>query len=965
MSEVPLAFSHDGRTLATDGAEQYSVASRIGLGMESWRLFAQLGPLRWILLPLFRRGEPAVHLWDVSSGQLKTTLTGATQTVAFPPGGNALVTGVYDAGDTSRLWDVQTGQPMSDFRGLQVDIRTVARSPDGSTFATGQSDGVVHLWDLFTGQLKATLDGHRHGVRLVAFSPDGNTLASSGEGSVEVRIWDVRSGAHLVTLEDLKGMIHVLAFSPDGKTLATGVELIRQMQGRSLPTLGKVQLWDVATGQLKTTLPGPLSGITAFAFSPDGRILATGGGQWRSFDGDGNVINPRPFGEVHLHDTSSGRLKATLTGHGAPISSLVFSLDGKVLATGDSVGATRLWEVESGRLRPSDRAMLSGESRVDAIAFSPDGRLVATGGRYSDVTVRLWNVRTGGLETVFRGQQGQVQALAFSSDSKTLAIRDGRNQVRLWNTGTGQQIPVTALGQLARFPPEIVKPSSPVGDGLLGQPALTTGDAASLYDPRDGRMLASMMSLPPEAAPNSVLPRPGDTGLSTKAGVMEAETIPTARGGEWFVMTPEGYFDCSANAARFIRWNVNGVLYPAERYLRLFRRPDLVRKALRGERITAPALSANDIPPTAQFVGLQNGDPAPGDPLTVTVEARDDQDVKEVELLVNGRPLPPEEARPIEVGAKPIEVGAKDVDPNHRIAKRFTFHFSLPLGVEEIQLRAIAYDTTNLGSDPVEIVLKRAGARPVTGNLYVLAVGVSRYQHADGQRLRNLRFPAADAQAIAQRFQREGKPLYEQVHVRTLTDEQATLPNVRAELKWLQERARPGQIDTVVIFLSGHGTSHDGRYYFGTHDLDLQKPPDTSLSGTELKVELGGKLQAKRVFLFVDTCHAGGLGGRNDDLSFELEARKSIYFMASSGAMDYAYEAPQWGHGAFTLALLRALNRTDLAREGMIYFNVLPYVVPDEVATLMREAGRNETEQAPCIPQVLGPLRVPIVLAPQ
>src|SRR5262249_26129597 len=138
-----------------------------------------------------------------------------------------------------------------------------------------------------------------------------------------------------------------------------------------------------------------------------------------------------------------------------------------------------------------------------------------------------------------------------------------------------------------------------------------------------------------------------------------AKPAPLPDTDEWFVTTPEGYFDSSTNAARFIRWNVGSTLYPAERYLRRFRRPDLVRKARRGERVSAPEMTLDDVPPAAQFIGLKNGDPASGNPLRVTVEVHGRHDPKEVELLVNGRPLPPEAARPIEVGAKPIEVGAK------------------------------------------------------------------------------------------------------------------------------------------------------------------------------------------------------------------------------------------------------------------------------------------------------------------
>lgn len=181
---------------------------------------------------------------------------------------------------------------------------------------------------------------------------------------------------------------------------------------------------------------------------------------------------------------------------------------------------------------------------------------------------------------------------------------------------------------------------------------------------------------------------------------------------------------------------------------------------------------------------------------------------------------------------------------------------------------------------------------------------------------------------------------------------------LRAELKRLQREVRPGQIDTVVIFLSGHGISVNGRYYFGAHDTDLKNLALTTLSGEELRAVLGGALRAKAVFLFVDTCHAGGVSGRNDDLA--LEVGEGVYLLASSGANEYAYESAEWGHGAFTLALLRALEQKELAREGVLHFNALTYAVPNAVADLMRAAGRSEGEQEPCVPLAARRLRVPI-----
>lgn len=336
--------------------------------------------------------------------------------------------------------------------------------------------------------------------------------------------------------------------------------------------------------------------------------------------------------------------------------------------------------------------------------------------------------------------------------------------------------------------------------------------------------------------------------------------------------------------------------------------------------------------------------------MTVTVESFDDRGVKEVELFVNGRPLPPRQARPITVDAKPIRVDARDLDPNYKVAKRFTYRVTLPPD-EEIRLRAIAYDDTDLGSDPVEIVLKHANVKPVTGNLVVLSVGVGKYKNADGKGFKNLTYPAIDAKSIAERFQRESKPLYEQVKVRTLFDEQATSANVRDGLKWLQTAVQRGRVDTVVIFLSGHGVSSDeGRYFFATHEIEVTSKDAiarTSLSGRELREALGGKLDAKAVFLFLDTCHSGGLQGRNVDLANDVG--EGVFIVASSGATQYSYESPEWGHGAFTLALLRTLAKKDLEDEGAIRFSDLISSVRREVKTLMKATGQNESQE-PVVP---------------
>jgi WD40 repeat protein len=906
-----IAFSPDGKTLATGGGEPRKAgAVRLwDAGTGEQRAALQGHTDRVLALAFSRDGrtlasasyDRTVRVWDVPGAQCRATLEGHEQgvlTLAISPDGRTLATAGYD--ETPHLWDVLTGRRTIVMEKQAGALWASATSADGKRLATGSVDQTVRVWSTDTGQLLMVLTGHRHLVSDVAFSPDGVTLASSSWDQT-ARLWDAGTGRLKAVLQGHTGRIRMVTFTPDGKTAATaGLD-------------HTVRLWDAETGRPKATLQGLNQPVYLIAFSPDGKLLAAGGSVSRAEGGPA---------EARLWDVQSGQLKAVLPGHRNRVSQLVFSPDSQTLATKGGDDGAWLWDTGSGQLKTT----LKGPRA--ALAFSPDGKLATSDW---DGKVRFWDASSGQASATADGPTGLWWKLVFSRDGRRLAARDFQGKVVRWDASTAKEIPVATLADLAAFPPDVARP------------VVHAGAAVTWRDPRDGRVLATMVPVAEAAAgvgrPIEVGARPIETGAR--------EAAPPAV--EWFISTPEGYFDCSVNAARFVRWNVNGRLYPAERYVRRFLRPDLVQRALRGEEITAPAMSAGDIPPTVGFMDLKDGDPVRSDPIRVALEASDDRNVKDVQLLINGRPLAPEEARPIEMGARPIQPGARSADPDRSAGRRFTFRVSLPQGTERIVLRAVAFDDTDLGSDPVEIVLRRAGAKPVAGSLYVLSVGIGSYRHADGKSLRNLRFPAADANAIAERFRKEGPPLYEQTpEVRTFTDGEATAANVRAGLKWLQEKVRPGLVDTVVIYLSGHGYSREGRYYFATHDFDLKNLPATSISGQELREALGGRLRARSVFLFVDTCHAGGLSGRAEQLDRELG--EGVFVVASSGANEYSYESEKWQHGAFTLALLRSLSKKELEDAGAIRFIDLAGSVRREVAVLMRESGRNESEQEPCVP---------------
>jgi RNA polymerase sigma factor (sigma-70 family) len=201
--------------------------------------------------------------------------------------------------------------------------------------------------------------------------------------------------------------IRSVAFSPDGKTVLSGGED------------HAVHLWDVATGKRIRTLQGG----PAVAFSPDGKTVASAGGE------DGTVC---------LWDAADGKEIRILRGHQKWISSVVFSPDGKTVASGGKDGTVRLWETATGK----EIRTLKRHDGVTHVAFSPDGKTVASGGRNN--TVRLWETATGKKIRDLKRHQGKedgIVSVAFLPDGKTLASAGWDDStVHLWEIATGKEI---------------------------------------------------------------------------------------------------------------------------------------------------------------------------------------------------------------------------------------------------------------------------------------------------------------------------------------------------------------------------------------------------------------------------------------------------------------------------------------------------------------------------------------------
>ncbi|MDI1433284.1 WD40 repeat domain-containing protein [Polyangium sorediatum] len=407
--------------------------------------------------------DDKVRLCDIEKRRVSATLSpnGAIWQMAFSRDGKTFAT-ASEKNDV-QIWDTRSGAVKKTVSfGADTYISTLVLSPDGSLFAT---DFVreVSVWDAKTGSVQAKLEEFEYGGDL-AFSPDGRRLATTCASGL-VCVVDATNGALVkkIALKDV-GLRSVL-ISPDGKTLF------------AQPFDDTLRVLDLEKGTLLRTssLPDDLGRIT---LSGNGKLLGAAGNRMRVWNAqtgatvreeklkdspwdfalspDGSWAAVGVEGAILLFSLTTTNAPARpLLGHTGPVEALAFSPDGKRLASGSRDKSVRIWDVAAG----TEKFRLPGHSNtVTAVAFSPDGNLLASGS--ADKSARIWDAATGTSRQTFLDKNASitesVNAVAFSPDGKRLAVGGSGNTLRLWDLATGEpramQKPGASLDSLAFTP---------------------------------------------------------------------------------------------------------------------------------------------------------------------------------------------------------------------------------------------------------------------------------------------------------------------------------------------------------------------------------------------------------------------------------------------------------------------------------------------------------------------------------
>jgi len=377
-----------------------------------------------------------IHFWDPVSGKEQRRLTGHQKRItalAVSPNGKYVASADES---TLCLWDFESGRRLHEVQPPRANkfgqgIVRLAFMPDSKAVVAICGEGIVRIWDV-DGTEKLSFASYPYSPSnltwgcTLAVSPDGETLAfltpGGAKGNADVRLFDAITGKERRHWNAHVGMAQGLVFTPDGKTVVSG--------GGD----GTIRFWDAATGRQLRQIRVASLDLYKITLSADGQVLAgCGCGPeavvlWEASTG-------KELRRLRGHRTCHGNASYAVT-------CFAFSADGKRLATGGQDNSVRFWDAATGA-EVSGGGSLGCYSR--GLAFTPDGATVITNGFFG--TLHLWSAASGAEIRQCQTEDALITGFAVAPDGRTAAAGLTHNRdkfvprVVFWDLASGRQLP--------------------------------------------------------------------------------------------------------------------------------------------------------------------------------------------------------------------------------------------------------------------------------------------------------------------------------------------------------------------------------------------------------------------------------------------------------------------------------------------------------------------------------------------
>lgn len=744
----------------------------------------------------------------------------------------------------------------------------------------GSDERLVAVWSGANARASAIYRGHKSGT-IQAIAKQGD-LVVTGDTLGQVHLWNAKTGEGIAVLRGKHRPVRYAAWMETDSTSAqAGDEDEARRFGVAAEAVAHVRDLKIAFGG-GPTRPEFVSNLATRKLEP-----VPAGARFR------NAIEVRgEYSFRNLTNAANGYSSDIVTSRAANEAGRYLLPFARLMSAGTFLDARAL-----------------GADPILIVA-DDDGFLVARDALRKDHIV----------QRSFFGHDGKIEALSASPDGRLLLSSGSDGTLRVWPLGDHQPVGDLDVRMLSNKI-ETAPPNS-----LCAKAGLRVGDLIERIDGRDLQEIATLKLLrkyPVKPGQDVTVEFTRNVDGVVSRGKVKVKTI--ADGDvveplvsmmilgerEWLYWTPEGYFDSSPGAESMIGWQLNqgkdkdAELFPVGRFKKQLYQPELIDTILgAGDRegtirtfkfpldvkhrdLRDSVEFKKNAPPVVTIKSPAGGSVIPESQFTVTFSAQQLGDSPLDHCLVSI-----DKVQVVKQTIRGATAGLREIVLDN-----------VPPGDCEVTLVAVAKDGTS--SQPASIRVKvQTGPAPERGRLYVLAFGVGKYK-AD---LKSLEFPDDDATAFEKAVaESHNKNAFSEYEPKVLTDEKALHDDILTAFQECEDNCQPQ--DTVVVFLAGHGDVYGpkGNFYFLPHDFDPARYSATGLEWRTLMDKLGD-FKARRKLLIFDACKSGG-AIKNKRNVLHDDVPEGLAVFASCDAREISIEVPSERHGAFTAAILHAIEK--------------------------------------------------------